>query len=108
LLPILSFLRRQRNKWEKRDEVKKELHEICEKYFAYHYYRLMRSVGEVEGEIEKLKKEKKVKTEKIKEFEEEFKRKNGPVEKVSVSQSEASTFFNSKLEIIRKNLRVCG
>ena len=94
IAPHLKFLRRQRSKWEKRDEVKKELHEICEKYFAYHYYRLMKSIGEVEGEIEKLKKEKKVKTEKIKEFEEEFKRKNGPVEKMSVPQ----------LERIRKEL----
>lgn len=104
IAPHLKFLRRQRNKWEKRDEVKKELHEICEKYFAYHYYRLMGRIGEMESGIEKLKKEKKVKTEKIKEFEEEFKRKNGPVEKISASQSEASTFFNSKLEIIRKKL----
>lgn len=65
LLPHLRFLRRQKNKWEKMSEVDKELREISDVYFSYHYPKATKELKVIEDSIKTLLEEKNVRMKKV-------------------------------------------
>ena len=69
LTPHLRFLIRQKKKWEKADEIEKELRALAGDYFSYHYSISKTKINKLNREIKELKKERDAKFENIKNLE---------------------------------------
>lgn len=69
LTPHLRFLRRQKNRWEKRQQLEDELYKLENAYFSFHYSVIQRELKSIEASIEQAT--------------EQFKRKREEVEKIN-------------------------
>jgi chromosome segregation protein len=92
--PHLKFLKRQKNKWEKRTEIENELNKISKKYFSYNYYRLTDYIEGVLVEISKLEK---IKNDKDLEILE--------INKILEEQNKPSKDENNKINEIRLKVK---
>lgn len=57
IIPHLKFLRKQKNKWEKRLEIEKELRDLEDKYFGFKYFSLKENLSKLEPNLKALENE---------------------------------------------------
>jgi chromosome segregation ATPase len=81
LTPHLKFLRRQRNKWEKRSEIEEEINVISKKYFGCQYHKFVEFIKRTEKEIDGLIEGKKEVSKKVALLQNKLKTEDVPREK---------------------------
>ncbi|HMB17349.1 MAG TPA: AAA family ATPase, partial [Candidatus Paceibacterota bacterium] len=109
MIPHLKFLRRQRNKWEKRSEIEKKLHDISQKYFSHHYYKFTEYIDKVDDKISKLEKQKKEKSKRIRVLDQKLEEENKPVkeeDEVKNIRKKLSRLRSDRLGLEKKMARV--
>ena len=109
MIPHLKFLRRQRNKWEKRSEIEKKLHDISQKYFSHHYYKFTEYIDKVDDKISKLEKQKKEKSKRIRVLDQKLEEENKPVkeeDEVKNIRKKLSRLRGDRLGLEKKMARV--
>lgn len=64
--PHLRFLKRQKNKWEKREEIEEEMNQVSRKYFAHHYNKFTGDIRKIEEELKSFEEKKSKKAAEVK------------------------------------------
>ncbi|MEX0689977.1 MAG: hypothetical protein WD095_00880, partial [Candidatus Paceibacterota bacterium] len=55
--PHLRFLKKQKNKWDKRSNIEHSLKELSETYFSYHYNKFVKNIKDFDNQINSLTKQ---------------------------------------------------
>ena len=109
LLPHVRFLRRQKSKWERRDEIERKLHELENRYFSFQYHTIQKSLRDHSHPTGDKEKERKAYEEEIKALEEKIRvldTEAGQGDEMKKIREQVSALFQKRSEIEKDLARV--
>lgn len=69
IAPHLKFLRKQKEKWEKKSELEDELQNLSKEYFSHHYHTYKQKLDKTKKDLKKFKKKEKEQQKEIEKLE---------------------------------------
>ncbi|PIR07515.1 hypothetical protein COY65_00550 [Candidatus Jorgensenbacteria bacterium CG_4_10_14_0_8_um_filter_39_13] len=99
LTPHLRFLKKQKKRWDKRQEIEEELKILENQFFAFHQFQIKKSLGEISVPLKKLDAEVSKKTAEIKHLEtqlEEVKKTEGDQKSFEEIRSKINELLNRR------------
>ncbi len=105
--PHLKFLRRQRNKWEKRSEIEEEMKELSRKYFSHHYHKFNEEIKKIREEISFLEKDSLEKEKRVSDLRKELDMESIPKEEeMKEIRKKLENLRSQRLEMEKERARV--